>query len=206
VLDNGIGLSADQRQIIFDLFVQVDNSLARSQGGLGVGLTLSQRLVELHGGRIEAHSAGSGQGSEFVVSLPLLEEPAPEKTMRTTSASGPPRPRILVIDDNADAALTLSMLLKLKGYDVQSRHSGREGIQAAEAWRPGVIVCDISMPEMDGYQTARLIREQPWGSAVYLVALTGYSQAEDKERALEAGFDAHLVKPVDLEALLGLLM
>jgi CheY-like chemotaxis protein len=126
--------------------------------------------------------------------------------MRTTSAFGQTRPRILVIDDNADAALTLSMLLKLKGYDVQSRHSGREGIQAAEAWRPGVIVCDISMPEMDGYQTARLIREQPWGSAVYLVALTGYSQAEDKERALEAGFDAHLVKPVDLEALLGLLM
>ena len=206
VLDNGIGLSTDQRQMIFDLFVQVDNSLARSQGGLGVGLTLSQRLIELHGGRIEVHSAGLGQGSEFVVSLPLLEEPAPEKTMSTTSASGQTRPRILVIDDNADVALTLSMLLKLKGYDVQSRHSGREGIQAAEAWHPGVIVCDISMPGMDGYHTARLIREQPWGSAVYLVALTGYSQAEAKERALEAGFDAHLVKPVDLEALLGLLM
>ena len=204
VSDNGLGLSADQLGVIFDLFVQVDQSLARSQGGLGVGLTLAQRLVQQHGGRIEAHSGGLGQGSEFVVFLPLVEEPSPEQAMGTRSVFPPSRPRILVIDDNADAALSLSMLLKLKGYEVQSRLSGQAGLQAADEWRPGVIVCDISMPGLDGYQTARLIREQPWGAAIYLLALTGYGQAEDKQRSEAAGFDAHLVKPVDMAELLGI--
>ena len=205
VADNGIGLSADQLSSIFELFVQADTSLARSQGGLGVGLTLARRLIELQGGRIEVRSPGLGQGSTFVVYLPLLEEakqPNPTALLQDTSAV---RPRILVIDDNLDSALTLSMFLRLKGYEVHSCHSGQEGLQAAEAVRPTVILCDIGMPGLDGYQTARLIREQPWSQTVVLLAVTGYGQAGDKQRAQEAGFDAHVMKPVNLEELLDLL-
>ena len=202
VTDNGIGLSEDQLETVFELFVQGEHSLARSQGGLGVGLTLARRLIELHGGRIQAQSPGLGQGSTFVIYLPLLEEAKPANPIATSRDSPTVAQRILVIDDDADAALTLSLFLKLKGHEVHRRHSGQEGIQAAEEVRPTIILCDISMPGMDGYQTARLIRKQPWGSAVLLIAVTGYGQPEDKQRSQEAGFDAHLVKPVDLETLL----
>ncbi len=202
VADNGIGLSEDQRQTVFDLFVQGDHALARSQGGLGVGLTLARRLIELHGGRIEAHSPGLGQGSKFVMYLPLLEEAKPANTTAPQRASPTVAHRILVIDDDADAALTLSLFLRLKGYEVHSRHSGQEGLQAAEEVQPTIILCDISMPGLDGYQTARLIRQQPWGGALLLIAVTGYGQADDKQRSQAAGFDAHLVKPVELATLL----
>ncbi|MBD2757773.1 hybrid sensor histidine kinase/response regulator [Spirosoma validum] len=205
IADNGVGLEPDQLQTVFDLFVQGDNSLARSQGGLGVGLTLAKRLIELHGGRIEAQSPGLGKGSTFIVCLPLLE--AVEGI--TTALTSPDTPtqvhRFLVIDDNADAALTLSMLLTLKGYEVHSRPSGQEGIQAAAVLEPTVILCDIGMPELDGYQTARLIRQQTWGQTLVFVAITGYGQVDDKQRAQEAGFDAHLVKPIDLDELVRLL-
>lgn len=146
-----------------------------------------------------------GQGSEFLVYLPLLKDSNQKKTVETTTGSTPQNHRIVVIDDNVDAAFTLSMVLKLKGYESHICHSGREGIQAAEALHPTVILCDISMPEMDGYQTARVIRQQPWGQQMILIALTGYGQQEDQQRAIAAGFDAHLTKPVDLDDLIQLL-
>ncbi|MCK8490210.1 PAS domain S-box protein [Spirosoma sp. RP8] len=206
VRDDGIGLAPDQLSAIFDLFVQVDNSLARSKGGLGLGLTLVKRLVELHGGRVEAQSEGIGAGSTFRVHLPTL----------TTASESIPTPaegnsaqvaaqRILVVDDNADAALMLSVLLRLKGYEVHSRQSGQAGLEAVEQLKPGVVLLDIGMPGMDGYETARAIRQQSGGRDIVLIALTGYGGDEDKQRAREAGFDEHLIKPVDLGVLTALL-
>ena len=206
VRDNGIGLAADQLTAIFELFVQVDTSLARSQGGLGLGLTLVKRLVELHDGRVEAHSQGVGQGSEFIVYLPLLPSSNPTMNQDNQKMTSPaPGHRILVVDDNVDAATTLSMLLKLKKYEVHTGYSGRQALEVGERLRPTVVLLDIGMPDLDGYATARLIRQQPWGQTVALIALTGYSQGEDKQRSQQAGFDAHLVKPVDLAVLMQLL-
>ena len=206
VRDNGIGLAADQLSAIFELFVQVDNSLARSKGGLGLGLTLVKRLVEMHGGQVTAQSAGLGQGSTFQVYLPSLEtalKAEPKPLQGTTSQAS--RGSILVIDDNADAAFTLAMLLKLKGYEAHTRTNGRAGVEAAEALHPAAILLDIGMPDLDGYATCRLLREQPWGKSVPVIALTGYGQEEDRQQSREAGFDGHLVKPVDLGALTTLL-
>jgi len=206
VRDNGIGLAADQLESIFELFVQMDNTLARSKGGLGLGLTLVKQLVELHGGRVAVQSEGLGLGSTFTVHLPTPATAAePEVTPNQQVNNPSAARRILVIDDNADAALSLSMLLKLSGYQVHSCSSGRAGIQAAELLRPAVILCDIGMPELDGYATCRLIRQQSWGESIVLIALTGYGGEEDKQRTREAGFDGHLVKPVDLGALQALL-
>ncbi|WP_369679156.1 ATP-binding protein [Siphonobacter sp. BAB-5385] len=201
IRDNGIGLAADQLVSIFEVFVQVDNSVARSEGGLGLGLTLVRRLVELHEGRVEAYSAGLGLGSTFTIYLPYLPTPPPIPVI----APSPPdtvRYRILVIDDNPDATLTLGMLLELKGYEVYTRNSGLEGIQAAEQLRPDVILLDIGMPELDGYETCRLLRKQLWGQHLLLIALTGYGQWKDKRRTQEAGFDEHLVKPVNMDLLI----
>ncbi len=206
VRDNGIGLASDQLETVFELFVQVDNSLARSKGGLGLGLTLVKRLVEMHGGRVEAQSEGIDKGSTFTVHLPTLTaaaEPTSKSTPPVTNSAT--SNRILVIDDNADAAFTVAMLLKLKGYETHTRTSGRAGIEAAEALQPEAILLDIGMPQLDGYETCRLIRAQGWGKAVVVIALTGYGQDEDLQRTKEAGFDGHLVKPVDLAALLNLL-
>lgn len=206
VRDDGIGLEADQLDRIFELFVQVDNSLDRSRGGLGVGLTLVRKLVEMHGGRVEARSGGLDQGSEFIVYLPVLIEP--ENLMNTTSekpVAKTPGRQILVVDDNRDAATTLTMLLKLKGYEVHTRYGGQEAVEAAESLQPAVILLDIGMPKPDGYETCRLIRQQPWGRDLVLIALTGYGQEEDKQRTREAGFNGHLVKPVELLELIGLL-
>ncbi|QJD79420.1 ATP-binding protein [Spirosoma rhododendri] len=202
VRDNGIGLAQDKLSVIFELFVQVDNSVARSKGGLGLGLTLVKRLVELHGGRVEAQSGGIGQGSTFTVYLPTLTKAA-EPTAQPAPRPGEPAApqRILVIDDNADAGFTLAMLLKLNGYEAHSRTSGRSGIEAAQQLQPAAILLDIGMPELDGYATCRLIREQAWGQAMVVIAITGYGQEEDRQRTREAGFDGHLVKPVDLGAL-----
>ncbi|MFD1141227.1 PAS domain S-box protein [Larkinella insperata] len=206
VRDNGIGLTSDQVTVIFDLFVQVDHSLARAQGGLGMGLTLVKRLVEMHGGRVEATSAGLGQGSEFIVQLPIVEKS--ETLMNTenknTTAKAPGY-RILVVDDNQDSATTLTMLLKLKGHEVQTRYGGRAGLEAAGNVKPQVIILDIGMPEMDGYETCRQIRQHDWGKEMVIVALTGYGQEDDKRKAQEAGFDGHLIKPVDLTSLTQLL-
>lgn len=202
VTDNGIGLTSEQLGSVFELFMQVDNSLARTQGGLGLGLTLVRQLVELHGGKVSARSGGLGQGSTFTVILPTL--PGADE-----SAAGllPEQPavaagcRVLVVDDNTDAALTLSMLLSMKGYETCTENSGRAGIDTAGQIQPDVILLDIGMPEMDGYQTCRLIRQQPWGMNLFIIALTGYGQAADRQRTKEAGFDGHLVKPVNMTEL-----
>lgn len=202
VRDNGIGLSPDQTERIFELFVQVDNSLARSQGGLGVGLTLVRQLVNMHGGKVEANSAGLGQGSEFIVTLPILQEPSKRMNSNnekpTTGLNGR---KILVVDDNRDAADTLAMLLKLKKHRVHVCYRGREAVEAAVSLQPEVVLLDIGMPELDGYETCRLIRQQPGGNEMVLIALTGYGQEDDKRRSTEAGFNGHFVKPVDLKAL-----
>ena len=203
VQDDGIGIPPHELTRIFEMFAQVDSSVGRSQGGLGLGLTLVSELAKLHGGRVEAYS--TGKGSTFTVYLPLelnqlsvTEQPKPE--------SVPARKRqVLVVDDNHDAAKTLAMLLKLLGNEVHTRHDGLSGVEAAESLRPQVAILDISMPGMDGYQAAQRIREQPWGQHLMLIALSGYGQEEDKRRSREAGFDTHLVKPVDMSALSELL-
>ena len=206
VRDNGIGLTAEQQVAIFELFVQIDNSLARSKGGLGLGLTLVKRLVELHRGQVDVQSEGLGQGSTFRVHIPTLTPPPqPSLSPANDQPDEIPTQRILVVDDNADAALSLSMLLRLKGYEVHTRHSGQAGLDAVEELRPAAILLDIGMPGLDGYETCRLLREQPWGGAVVVIALSGYGQQEDRQRTQAAGFDGHLVKPVDLGALLALL-
>ena len=198
VQDTGIGLAAEHLSAIFELFVQVDNSLARSQGGLGLGLTLVRRLVELHGGEVGAYSAGLGQGSTFTVQLPVLaSEPMQGSTPAPASASPQAKTCILVIDDNADAALTMGMLLTLKGYEAHTRTSGQAGLAAAEQLKPAIILLDLGMPELDGLETCRLLRQQVWGQTVRLIALSGYGSEEDQRRTRETGFDGHLIKPVD---------
>ncbi len=206
VTDTGIGLAPDQLTAVFELFVQMDNSLARSQGGLGLGLTLVRKLVEMHGGWVEAHSKGLSEGSEFRVYLPLLAEPAKTINPATEQASAQlPGHTILVVDDNRDAADSLSMFLALKGHQVHTRYGGREALEAVTTVQPTVVLLDIGMPDLDGYQTCQLIRQQAGNQHIALIALTGYGQVEDKQRSQEAGFYTHVVKPVDLTALTQLL-
>ena len=208
VRDSGIGLMAEQLPTLFEMFSQVTASLQRSQGGLGIGLSLVRGLVELHGGQISAASGGLGKGSEFSVRLPVLDAaerpaaPLPEAPAdRAISAAR----KILVADDNRDAASMLALLLKLSGHEVQIAHDGREAAEMAAAFQPEALLLDIGMPQMSGYEVARHIRSQPWGRAALLVALTGWGQDEDKRRSAEAGFDHHLTKPVDPAAVLALL-
>jgi PAS domain S-box-containing protein len=225
VRDTGIGIAPDMLPRVFDLFSQVDRSPGRTQEGLGIGLTLVRSLVEMHGGSVEAHSAGPGRGSEFVVRLPLAPIPAvspeaPEApavsagvAARVTRASHEPggaQPglatrRIALIDDNRDAADTLGLLLELRGAEVRAFYDGPAALAALETYLPTAVLLDIGMPGMDGYEVARRIRRQPRLSGVPLIALTGWGQEEDRRRAREAGFDHHLVKPVDLAALEALL-
>jgi PAS domain S-box-containing protein len=205
VWDTGIGIPVDMLPKIFDLFVQAERRLDRSRGGVGIGLTLVKKLVELHGGRVEAASAGPGRGSEFVVRLPALpEEPAGAPTAAETAETAPaPRSalRILVVDDNVDAADSLTMLLQLAGHEVRTAHDGPTALLIAQAFHPEVVLLDIGMPGMDGYEVARRLRQQPQGQAAHLVALTGWGQETDRRRSTEAGFDYHLVKPVQPNAL-----
>jgi len=202
VRDNGIGIPAEMLPRIFEMFTQVDRSLERSRSGLGIGLTLVRRLVDLHDGTIEARSNGPDQGSEFVVRLPLLrpplETPPTSAVPQTASLSGS---RILVVDDNKDSADSLGMLLRLKGNEIRTAHDGLEAVQLAETFRPQLVLLDIGLPRLNGYDVARQIRQQPWGQSAILVALTGWGQDEDRRRSQEAGFNFHVVKPVDLSAL-----
>ena len=203
VRDNGIGIPGDMLARIFDMFTQVDRSLERSQGGLGIGLTLVRRLVDMHDGSIEARSNGPDEGSEFVVRLPLLIQPPHEPPPtsdgpRATALSGC---RILVVDDNKDSADSLGMLLRLKGNDIRTAYDGLEAVEVAETFHPELVLLDIGLPKLNGYEVARRIRQQPWGRDVVLVALTGWGQDEDRRRSQEAGFNFHIVKPVELAAL-----
>ncbi len=207
VRDSGVGIPGEMLPKVFDLFTQVDGSLARSEGGLGIGLTLVKSLTELHGGTVAAKSEGPGRGSEFVVRLPVLQTPhAPNvgKAQRTAAGHSPPR-RILVVDDNVDAAESLALLLRVGQHDVRTAHDGLTALQVAETFRPEVVLLDIGLPRMDGFEVARRLHEQPGMANALLVALTGYGQEEDRRRSHEAGFDRHLVKPADPAALQAIL-
>jgi PAS domain S-box-containing protein len=199
VEDNGAGIPADVLPRIFDLFVQVERTLDRSQGGLGIGLSVVRRLIDMHGGKVTARSEGSGKGSTFAIRLPLA---APPPAAREPPASAPVRPkRILVVDDHVDAADTLSLMLRFDGHETHAVYSGVDVLDQVEAFRPDLILLDIGLPGMDGYEAARRIRARTPGQHLELVALTGYGQPEDRARALREGFDAHLVKPVNLDEL-----
>jgi PAS domain S-box-containing protein len=204
VRDTGIGIATEHLSHIFEMFSQVAPALERSQGGLGIGLALVRGLVELHGGNVEARSAGLGKGSEFLVRLAVVATAAPPRAEtggdgeKFTAAA---RLRILVVDDNRDAADSLAIMLRLAGHEVEMANDGLEAVQAAGAFRPDVVLLDIGLPRMNGYEAARHIREQPWGKDMPLIALTGWGQEEDKRRAQEAGFDHHLTKPVEAEAI-----
>ncbi len=206
VIDNGMGIPPGKIDAIFELFTQVDRSLER-QGGLGIGLTLVRQLVELHGGSITARSDGAGRGSEFVLTLPVVAGAAESVRVAASAAcerSSKSR-RILVADDNRDAAESLSLLLRQSGHEVYTAFDGTEAVVLAQERRPEVMILDIEMPKTNGYIVARRIREQAWAKDVCLVALTGCGQEVDRNRARESGFDTHLVKPVDLDAINALL-
>lgn len=201
VKDDGIGLTSDQFEAIFELFAQVNSSQKRADGGLGLGLTLVKQLVEMHGGRVEARSSGLGQGSEFLVCFPYLEVPvefAPPPIEKTLKSA--PR-HILVVDDNRDAADTLGMILRHQGHNATVSYDGQDALDKLEQQSADVVLLDISMPQMDGFETAKHIRSRPDGSKIAVIALTGYGQSDDKKRTRQSGFDGHLVKPVDLAEL-----
>jgi PAS domain S-box-containing protein len=208
VVDTGIGIDAAHLPHVFEMFSQVAPALERSQGGLGIGLSLVRGLVALHEGSVESHSDGLGMGSEFVVRLPVSEkgEPTAQQPGGNGETSLAPRSRrVLVVDDNHDAAQSLAMMLRVMGHDTQTAFDGLEAIQAAGTFRPDVVLLDIGLPRMDGYEVARQIRRRDWGKTMLLIALTGWGQDEDKERAKAAGFDHHLTKPVDPETLSAML-
>jgi CheY-like chemotaxis protein len=208
VQDNGIGIPPAMLSRIFDMFTQVDRSLERAQGGLGIGLTLVQRLVEMHGGTVSATSPGPGKGSEFTVRLPIAPEKAREKGPQQPRVAGEEpvcQRRILVVDDNKDSTDSLAMLLRLKGNEVHTAYDGLEAVGAVAAFQPDVVLMDIGLPKLNGYDAARRIREQPRGPDAVLIALTGWGQDEDRRRSREAGFDYHMVKPVDPAELQNLL-
>ncbi len=210
VKDNGMGIPAEELPHIFDLFIQAERSLDRAQGGLGIGLTLVRIIVELHGGRVEAFSDGPGRGSEFEARLPLLTDERREASdlpgIVKDSASTLPRPRrVLVVDDNEDSAESLAVMLRLEGHEAVVAHDGQGAIEMARAFQPQVALLDIGLPGMNGYEVARRLRAQPGGREAALIALTGYGQAEDRQRSLEAGFDHHLTKPVNYDTLMSLI-
>ncbi|MBI1998071.1 MAG: response regulator [Deltaproteobacteria bacterium] len=206
VKDTGVGLSAESLAHVFDMFYQVDRSYSRSDGGLGLGLTLVRQLVEMHGGTIEARSAGINQGSEFIVRLPILREAYPPQPFASPrEAAKPPAAtarRILVADDFPESANALARLLRADGNEVQVAQDGLEALDTMAKFHPHVVVLDIAMPKLNGYDAARIIREQPWGKKIILIAMTGWGHQQDLRRAKEVGFDAHLTKPVKYEALL----
>jgi len=207
IKDAGIGIAPEEQGRIFDIFAQTERGLGRSRGGLGVGLTLAKRLIELHGGSIRVHSDGLDKGSEFVVRLPMAmgEFHTRAAAADRGGATHPAPLRILVVDDNRDAADSLGMLMRMMGNHVRIVYDGRTALAAAQEFQPAAVLLDIGLPLVNGYEVAREIRQQPWGKSVLLIATTGWSQPNDMERSREAGFDHHLVKPLDPGALMQLL-
>jgi signal transduction histidine kinase/CheY-like chemotaxis protein len=205
VRDNGRGIDPLTLPVLFNLFYQVDRNLDRAEGGLGLGLSLVKSIVEMHGGGVEAHSAGRGKGSEFTVHLPLLRQvPTPTSTESSGSSPAARPTRVLVVDDNRDAAETLALLLKMEGHEVWTCHDGRKAVELALREQPTLVVMDIGLPGLNGYQACRAMREGGLTEAL-MIAITGYGQEEDRRLSRESGFDVHLVKPVDLLALKKLL-
>jgi CheY-like chemotaxis protein/two-component sensor histidine kinase len=204
VRDNGLGIAPDMLSKVFNMFAQGEQTLDRAHGGLGIGLTLAKNLVQLHDGKIEAFSAGLGKGSEFVVRLPLAQA-APLSPVQVTPALGdkaatPPR-RIMIVDDTRDSVFVLGKLLEKLGHRVSINHDAATALQNARRERPDMIISDIAMPKMDGYEFARRVRQEPDLVGVVLVALSGYGQESHRKRAKEAGFNYHLIKPISLEDL-----
>lgn len=199
ITDTGMGIPPEQLSSIFEMFSQVDRT-NRPHGGLGIGLHLVKRLVEMHGGQVSAHSDGAGLGSRFTVRLPALPESvtieAVPKPLPTPSEPRVSR-RVLVVDDNTDNAELLKILLEEEGHETFMAHDGVEGLAAAERLRPDVVLMDLGLPRIDGFDACRRIREQPWGKQVLMIAITGWGQDVDRRKSQEAGFDHHLVKPVD---------
>jgi CheY-like chemotaxis protein/two-component sensor histidine kinase len=212
VRDSGIGIAPEMLRRVFEVFSQAERTLDRAEGGLGLGLTLVRRLTEMHGGKVEAHSAGLGQGSEFVVHLPLV--PLGPETFEVSAHSERPDDmdamfqgshghgrRVLVVDDQVDTAQSLAELLEIWGHEVRVGYDGSAAVELAKHFHPDVVLLDIGLPLMNGYEVARQLRQEQSGREMTIVAMTGYGQDEDRRRALEAGFDLHMTKPVDLDAL-----
>jgi signal transduction histidine kinase/CheY-like chemotaxis protein len=204
VKDSGFGIPPEMLPRVFEMFAQVDRSLDRSQGGLGIGLTVARKLAEMHGGMVTAASEGIGKGSQFTVRLPLSEEVASTETAPAQKCSSGNKLRVLVVDDNRDTALTESLLLAKMGHEVQVAHDGRSALKMAAAFRPQAILLDIGLPELDGYEVAKRLRSQGFEKEL-IVAVSGYGRSEDMQRSRDAGFDRHLVKPVDLPLLVSVL-
>ncbi len=204
VVDNGIGIAPSNVGQVFDVFTQVDATAARASGGLGLGLTVVRRILELHGGRIDVRSAGLGLGSEFVARLPLisaqrLTEPEPARIPAASEART--RHRVLIVDDNLDSSSLMAVVFEHWGHEVQTAENGTRALELLKSFSPDVAYVDIGLPDIDGYEVARRSRATPDLKSVRLVALTGYGTAVDRQRALDAGFDEHLVKPVDADIL-----
>ncbi len=206
VVDSGMGITSELLPQIFELFIQGDQTIDRSQGGLGIGLTLVRQLVEMHSGRVEAHSEGVGKGSEFVIRLPIISIESESKSKGVgpppeQRASFQPR-RVLIVDDNVDFADSMKVLLEMKRHEVQVAHDGKSAIEAAQAFVPDVVLLDLGLPGMNGYETAQRLRTMAEMRDAILIAVSGYAQEEDRQRAARAGFNVHLKKPVDFQQIL----
>jgi CheY-like chemotaxis protein len=195
VKDDGVGIAPENLSQIFDMFVQVEHG--HDQHGLGLGLTLVKELVGLHGGSVEARSDGLGKGSEFLIRLPFLDLPAPVSKAVAKEHQPKNARKILVVDDNIDAAETMALLLSTMGHEAKAAHEGKTGLKLAEEYRPEIILLDIGLPGLNGYEVVQKIKSTEWGKRIKVVAVTGWGQEEDKRRAAEAGFDLHLTKPVN---------
>jgi CheY-like chemotaxis protein/anti-sigma regulatory factor (Ser/Thr protein kinase) len=206
IKDTGVGITPELLPRIFDLFAQGDRSTARSEGGLGIGLTLVKSLVEMLDGTVTVVSEGEGKGSEFTVRLPSSKQAAAPKRKPKAPLPALPRPgsRVLVVDDNVDTATALAKLLKLLGHDVKVAHDGLAAIEAARIHRPEIVLLDIGLPGMDGYQVAAKLREEEYSKGATIVAVSGYGQDEDLRRSQHAGFNHHLIKPIDYDSLMEL--
>jgi CheY-like chemotaxis protein/two-component sensor histidine kinase len=207
VTDAGIGMAPELIPSAFEIFSQLDRPVAAVPGGLGIGLSLVKSLVEKHGGTVTAHSDGADRGTQFVVTLPVVTEPEPVAVALQDSGTSletavAATGRVLVVDDNVDAATTLAAMLEISGYETEVSHDGTSAVEKAAWYTPAAILLDIGLPDMNGYEVCRAIRDQPYGQDVRIVAVTGWGAAEDRSRSAEAGFDAHLVKPVSPTTLL----
>jgi CheY-like chemotaxis protein len=210
VQDDGIGIPQQMLSRVFDLFTQADRTLERASDGLGIGLALVRSLVEMHGGNVSAHSGGVGQGTEMVVRLPVAIDDRtlpsrPQETEETAAAPTTLSRRILIVDDNKDAADSMALLVETAGHCARTAYDGQQALDLASAFAPDVLLLDLGVPGLNGFEIARRIRRQPWGKTVSLIAVTGWGQEQDRRRTAEAGFDAHLIKPVGTADLLNAL-